>query len=372
MSTHHPLQKNGPAATFVTWNVGLLRGFVPYAGARREAVAEAVACLAADIVCLQEVWLFEDATGRWVADDIELVVDTARARFAHHHVVITEAGDASTCCEPGELDELLACIEKNCADASAESLAELAAQHCHQQFLALSSGCQACIAANLGKPIEQIAAICKDKSSGFTAHGHNGVLLLSRTPFSALGHLELPGALVKRVVLHARVVLEALGEVDVFATHLAADLSYKIAYPGGEFASFEQEHAAQVEHLLAYIDQRVGSGFAVIMGDLNCGPSKGDIVGELESNYNRLVEAGFFNPYVDPQASPRATYSSENTLNKPGKAEKVIDHVLIRGPRAVEVLEAVRIMDETAPIVVEGEQQALHLSDHYGLRVVVK
>jgi hypothetical protein len=55
----------GPQASFATYNAGLARGFVDYAGARTQPVADAVARLDSDVVCLQEVWLYEDEQGEW-------------------------------------------------------------------------------------------------------------------------------------------------------------------------------------------------------------------------------------------------------------------------------------------------------------------
>lgn len=104
------------------------------------------------------------------------------------------------------------------------------------------------------------------------------------------------------------------------------------------------------------------------MGDFNTGPDKGALTVELPGSYDILVDANYAAPYIDEQSSPPCTFCNENTLVT-ATNDKAIDHVFIRTDESYEVLSVARIMDETRPIEIEGEERELHLSDHYGVEV---
>ncbi len=355
---------NAPAAAvLVSYNVGLARGFVSYADERAAPAGQAIAALDADVVCLQEVWLREE-DGVWQRAYEETLRAATSAAFPHSYVEITlPIAGAVTGCNAAEAAPLEACVEAACPMIDPGELAMCALENCGDEYRATSSACQSCIASNLGNPVDVIIDRCLGDGGGAFSNGHNGLMLLSRHALSATSTRRFESTITTRSVLHARVTLPALGETDVYCTHLAADLSAILAYPGMTYASFAEEQAAQIDGLLAFVDETATTGHVVVMGDMNTG------LDELPDNFARFTAGGFESPYT--QVS-RCTYCPDNTLNAESESMgEAIDHVLLRMGRGY-VTEASRILDQPVTITTETGPLESHISDHYGVRVTVR
>jgi endonuclease/exonuclease/phosphatase family metal-dependent hydrolase len=191
------------------------------------------------------------------------------------------------------------------------------------------------------------------RPGGWAADGACGQVVLSRLPLESARVVELPGSLVRRAAVMARV-----GGVTLVATHLTADLAQaEHPEPGG----WAGEHRSQVEVLLDLIEEIEGP--VVLAGDLNCGPERGGLAPEFGASYHRLRAAFDANPYLD-RADPRCTWCPDNPLVDHPQAA-VIDHVLVSGRTP---LAAERILDR--PIPVDGGTTPL--SDHYGVLVTLE
>jgi endonuclease/exonuclease/phosphatase family metal-dependent hydrolase len=356
-------------ASFTTYNVGLARGFVDYASDRTQPVADAVAQLDTDVVCMQEAWLYQDNQMEWNTGQIDAIVNASADTFPHSYLEVTEStGEDLATCNNDDTEPMEACVAANCGDVSNDNLATCALGNCGTEFNALSGDCQECISVNLGGSIDQIIGACTGDVGGsaYSYGGHNGLLMLSKHEMTNTEYISLDSAVVQRAVLHATVDIPDFGAADVYCTHLQADLSDSLPYPeGGDFASYEEEQAAQIDAINAYIDETAETDNVVLLGDMNTGPATGGLSASFPDNYAKFTEAGFSNAYLD-QDDPQCTYCGSNSLNE-GDAELAIDHVLADFATAVGVAGTERVLDETQSISTADGDMELHLSDHYGV-----
>lgn len=152
--------------------------------------------------------------------------------------------------------------------------------------------------------------------------------------------------------------------MHVFCTHLTAVFD-TIPYPNPE-GSWAEEQRAQIEALLAFVDEKAGSDTRVIlMGDLNTGPERPDIAPEEPLNYALFVTT-FVNPYLEDDDRPECTFCASNPLVPDDAASVAIDHVLVRGLDAGG--SARRFLVEPVEIDVGGTPTTVAFSDHYGVR----
>jgi endonuclease/exonuclease/phosphatase family metal-dependent hydrolase len=349
------VDEGGPAKLrFSTFNAGLAYGFVPYAEERSPLVPPALAELPVDVLCLQEVWLPAD-------------VEAARAATAS---VLPEAmffDDAqayseTAACAADDVAPLIACAEANCGQVPE---AECVLTECSAEFNAQTPECTTCLGANVGGSIDVIAAACGEGSALYAYDGAFGVGLLTNQTVTSRDELVFESTLNRRGVLHAELATES-GPLHVYCTHLTANLS--INYPGPA-DSWEAEQAAQIDALLAYVEQTSGGEPAVVLGDLNAGPEREGITAELPDNFARLAQGGWVAPYLE--GNPDCTYCSDNPLvGNPGdpKVGVVIDHVLVRSSEE-GTFEAARALDADVTIETADGAVTTKLSDHYGVSV---
>ena len=347
-----------PQLRIATYNAGLAEGFVPLATERLPLVAEAIADLDADVVFLQEVW---------TPDAVAELSDAASATFPDaifpEPIPETELGDPA--CTVDELADLEACIAQNCADAPPDGLVDCVLTNCASQYAGLCEECQSCIAANVGNTVEEAIANCTTASSAFAYDGSVGIGLLSKAVILDSDVLVLESSLNRRAVLHALVDAEGFGPVHVFGTHLSAVFS-DIPYPGD--GTWEEEQAAQIEDVLAYIDTRADPGDPVVLlGDFNTGPAGELYQAEVAANYELLTAGMLTNTYVEADDA-RCTFCGDNPLVG-DDAAVVIDHVFTRDLDASP--EAQRILDRPLVINVDGDDITTALSDHYGVMLTL-
>jgi endonuclease/exonuclease/phosphatase family metal-dependent hydrolase len=357
--------------SIVSYNVGLAFGYVSEASGRKDTIITALAESDADVVCLQELWTNQNDAGEWTTDVIEEVLAGSVANFPHQYWARTTTSDTAPPqgCSVEESEPLEACAATNCADVAPENLADCVLTSCADEFNATAAGCQSCLAGNLGMPFEDIVAACKGViSSGVVYDGHNGLAILSKHPLAGTEIDELEYALTSRAILHATVTPEGAPPVDLYCTHLASDLSTSIDYPpGGAYASFAEENAAQANALLAWADSTATAPTVVLAGDFNHGPMIGTGHAELDANYQLMVAAGYTDPIAD--SGEYCSYCSRNLLQDGGGTDgELIDHIYVRG--TFEVVSASIVYDDAVDVVTaDGPTTQLHRSDHFGVRV---
>ncbi len=344
--------------TFVTYNLGLARNFVPFAAERFADVIAAVAALDADVVCLQEVW--ED-------DDVAALLAATADAFPHARTFETsEDPDAGASCTAEETDPLLACVEEFCSET--DDLTGCVLGNCGAEFGGVSQPCATCLAAHISEPIDDIVAACLTGGGQLLFGGRNGLVILSRLPLGDGDHMALDSFFTQRAVLWQEVVTDA-GNVHVFCTHLNAALE-EVEY-GGAFESWEAEQAHQADQVLTWIEDRAGDNpDRVLLGDMNAGPAAPpEITGEFEETYAKFTDAGYSSPYL-AQPSPPCTWCADNPLTG-SETSRVIDHVLLHGAPAAGETEAQRILTETITVDGVDGPEDVPLSDHYGVAVTV-
>jgi endonuclease/exonuclease/phosphatase family metal-dependent hydrolase len=366
----------GHALRVATYNAGLLDsvGYVPQ---RAPLVAQALADLDVDLMCVQEVWQQE----HWDA-----LVD-ASADTRPHVLRFDPQPGVMGLCTPDEFGPVRTCAEANCSDAGASGLVNCTTTNCIAEVSTLSTSCVSCLLdkASTGdfQMIEDACVGAPAMSSGHTTPedrsyfvgGSFGIGVLSKLPFAESDELVLDSSGTRRGVLYARVDVPEIGALSVFCTHLTPRL---LGAYDGSYDSWEDENAAHVQALIDWVDEKTAGGEpALVLGDLNAGPdlaAKG-IKGELAENYAKLPAAGFADPFLDgPNAA--CTFCADDALVIPFDTgvDSTIDHVLVRDLDAKVTVQ--RILTDEVAITNAADAgsdapQRLPRSDHYGLQAVI-
>jgi len=361
----------GPSMTVATYNAGLAMGFVDYAPERQPLIGPALSGLDVDVICVQEVW--ND-------DSISAVIESTKAVYPHAYYELTEdetEGTEPPCTEEGTV-ELKACVLKNCGEEAPANLGDCALEFCAVEFGAMKpKECVNCVAANIGlaetadtvdDAINAIIGACLESAGGVYAYeGRNGVMILSRFPLTGTEFSRFDSYLNVRVLLHAIADVPDIGPVDVFCTHLTATLD-SVPYQG-EFESWENEQATQIDAALPWIANHEDSTTpTVVMGDMNCGPEKGEIPAGYPANFQKFTDAAFLAPYIDQPGTP-CTWCGDNPLVGGGDS-RIIDHVLFKNVPEGVTFDAARVMDQPVTFSAGDEDVESRYSDHYGAQVV--
>ncbi|MBL6976354.1 MAG: endonuclease/exonuclease/phosphatase family protein [Deltaproteobacteria bacterium] len=359
--------------TVTTYNAGLAMGYVDYGPEREPLIGPAVALLDADVICLQEVWN---------QTSIDRVIEGAKTVFPHNYYEITDAGEIGgepACTEDGT-KELKACVLDKCAGIEPSTLGSCALDFCAVEFGSVQpKDCVNCIASNIGlaeaaatvdDAIDAIIGACLEGAGGgFAYEGRNGLLILSRHPLAGKEFLRFESSLNVRVLLHAVAQVPNFGDVDVFCTHLTAFMT-GIPYLGN-FESWEKEQAQQIDALLPWITEKEDVLTpTTLLGDMNCGPQKGDdILPSFPANFDKFIEGGLTGPYGDDADAPCTWCANENPLT--GGIDRIIDHVFFKNVPKSSAFESVRVMDEPVTLTVGGDDIDSRYSDHYGAQVTL-
>lgn len=364
-----------PAASFqvVTYNAGLAQGFVDHTEVRAPAVTEALSELTADVVAVQEVWTPEDVTA--LTDG---VADThPHSFFLEPQPEPTEeegaeqAGGQKTGppCPADEAIPLEDCARANCGDVADDQLSDCVLASCGTEFAATCPECQTCLAANIGGSLDEILAACAEGTGGgsYAYGGAFGIGILSAEPFVEQDSLILESSLNRRGVLYVQIEDPVLGAVDIFNTHLSANLDLgesPVPFPGE--GSWAEEQAAQIEVLNDWVtDHSSSDAVTILLGDMNTSPDGDRYSAETPDNYELFATDGWVDPYVEA-SDAECTYCDSNLLvGGEGDSGPMLDHILVKnfdGEVAVD-----RIFTDPVQIEVEGETVETHLSDHYAL-----
>ena len=347
-----------------TYNAGLADGFVDFARQRAEPVAQALAESDFDVLCLQEVWLAQD----WERIN---AVGLERWRAATRRP--NEGGEAGQCTAE-ETMPLEMCARENCSDVPVEMLAGCALQNCAEAFAILAMPCAQCVVAQVGQTIEAILDVCGpaagEGAGAYTYEGSFGTGIVSTMPVRQTDSLLLRSTTVRRTVLYSLLAGTAVGDVHFFCTHLTAALS-SVPYTG-QFASWEEEQAAQIDDMLAFVQSKAGDdGQVVLLGDMNTGPEAPGISAEFPAHYQKFVDAGFANPYLEA-GDVQCTFCEENLLIEDfaGGDGGLIDHIFTRNVPGT--FQTSRVLDQPIEIEVDGAARQVSYSDHFGVRMRIE
>ncbi len=343
--------------TFTTYNAGLAVAFVPSANERAPVVADAVAKLESDVICLQEVWLPEH---------VAMFESAAKGSFEHTYFPDAQQTQMTApACAPGELDSLVECLGVDCGAVCDDELVDCLFDSCPLDFFQLSKTCSMCVQAHVGTAeADEVEATCTAGGIEYAYGGSFGTGFLSKHPIKVDEEVFF-STTNRRSVLHA-VIETPDGDVDAWCTHLTAGLSL-IPYPREE-GSWETEQADQAALLADFLKDAPDP--VVLMGDLNNGPATKDADEEFLANYETILGAGLTSPFVDEDGA--CTFCPENLLSSVDSDEtgKLIDHVMIRGFEEKE-LSVKRELDKSLTVESCGVDGPGNYSDHFGVSVTI-
>jgi endonuclease/exonuclease/phosphatase family metal-dependent hydrolase len=346
--------------SLVTFNAALGVGLAPYLEQRLDALERDLPGLAADVVCLQEVWQPEN---------IERLVTSLAAEFPYSLRSVRQTGGGGAACTQAEAERLSGCLTENCAGVERDGLPLCAIANCAEAFTQVSMTCQQCIASNQSATdVENLASVCSADLGAASFADQTGLLILSALPLEDLGYFAFESALGDRGLLSARLATDFMGDVDLHCTHLAATLS-EVPYTG-IYGSWQGERIRQIDQMLERVASvRPADGAAILLGDMNCGPETPLARSASPDAFARFAAAGFEAPYAE--ADGRCTFCGNNPLNG-GASEldegALIDHVLV-SPTGARSQQATRVFDDVMTIDVGGAEVETAHSDHYGVRV---
>jgi len=392
-----------PTSNTVTadsFNVGLAGAFIPFEAQRRAAMGPALANNPADIVCLQEVWREEDK---------DAIVAATRARFPYvartaHDLATPVTTDIDPMCAVPPvpttppcssmalrtaLDDGLRCLTANCnttpGNESGQTTSTACAQtQCIGQVGALITSteadalrCYGCLASALPtESFSSIRTLCTgNPNAGLAFNGRNGVMILSKHPLSDVETLVVPGTWNRRVITRATATLPGNRRVAVYCNHLTPVFD-NVAFPYtgrhgcGEVGrtGWATEQLAQERRLVQWVNQTAGTTPALILGDFNTGPASAGVTAEAGENYDYLRMQ--LTPALPANYAPTCTYCPDNVLNGMRTEPVWIDHVFLKNLPATAVRSFERTYTDTS-VVVPAAPGRVHLSDHYGVRVVL-
>jgi endonuclease/exonuclease/phosphatase family metal-dependent hydrolase len=349
--------------TAVSYNGGLAVGFVEASEPRAPLTIAELAKVEADLICVQEFWR---------ADHVEQLKAATAAKLPHAIFPDPQqVTSGAAACAAGETDALLGCVQANeCDKLCSDALVGCALEHCLAEFSALPADCKGCVQANIGNEIDVILNTCLGPAGEYAYGGSFGIGLLSAEPLLAQETKVFESTTNRRAVIYGK-LNTAIGEVHAFCTHLTAVFK-TIPYPKAT-GSWAEEQAKQIDEMIQWAGEKAGAdGKILIMGDLNTGPAGDGYIAEVPANYQKLVDAGFENPYT-AQPGHLCTFCADNPIIKKAsssddKESVVIDHVLTRGFAGISS-SGKRVLDQ--PIQVENCAKTITtgLSDHYGASI---
>lgn len=352
-------------ATFrvATYNAGLAVGYEPFVAERKPAIEKALGAASSelDVLCVQEYWEEQHF------DDLEAEV-VAELPFALRPAPVP--GPAS--CTQGELDALFGCLAQSCASEAGGALIDCALASCSAQVVALAPQCLSCAhdQAVAGATSAQIYGACIPGSAGTSGEtpalfgGAFDIGLLSRFPFDKTEVKRLDSALVRAAVAYGKIVQNGKN-LHVFCTHLGSGIgSFPYPIPGG---SWQAENQAQAAAVVDYVKQTAGTEPAIVLGDLNTGPTLGALVAEWPDSFQVLADGGFQSLFTAQDAA--CSLCPENTFRADDSDPTLVDHVLMRGSFAGS--SGGRFMTELELLKVGTKWVATHRSDHFGVTAKV-
>ena len=350
--------------TVVTFNTALGVGLAEYPEQRFEAIARDLSELGADVICLQEVWQYDDV------ERMAALLEPTHP-YASWSVQPRASSQSGAACLESESSLLLACLRASCQDLPDQEIALCAITNCVDDFSQVSMACQQCVIANQNEQPVDIATTCADEEAEVAAfEEQNGLMILSRLPLADLDFRPMKSSLGDRGLLAARIGRDLGSSLDVLCTHLSPTFS-DIPY-AGELGSWEGEREHHIDELLRFADERRGAGGSILLGDMNCGPETALARGAGPQAFEKFVDAGYVDPYVESDR-PACTFCSGNPLtgldDGSGEMGVILDHVLLGGAATSLEARARRIFDEEILVQAGDERVETSHSDHYGVLV---
>jgi len=358
--------------SIVTYNTGLAPGLVPFAKARLAPVAEALAATDFDLMCLQEVW--PDDYARAVVKGIRQASGDDVSVYSTDTRGLGETGQ--DLCTQREFDFMANCARDSCQKLGNEELAGCVMRECRLRGFILyqqARPCLNCLIATVGESLPDVERICVSRKGASRVYGgSNGVMLISRLPLRNVETVSLRSSGANRVALLATVDAGARGTFEVACTHLSSQNVVSPTYPG--FSDWEEEQTDQVRAISERLSARAGTtGRQIFIGDLNTSWEHGINQDNQVGVWKEILRLGFRS--AEDQRASFCSSCADNEL-RDSESNCLIDHVLLRQPADDGRLSPVcveRLYDGYVTIrSPTGLPLQTRLSDHYGLRVILR
>jgi endonuclease/exonuclease/phosphatase family metal-dependent hydrolase len=355
--------------TAITWNVAMAPGMNPLYRPRQALLADAIRSTPFDLLCVQEAWLAEDK--RVIAEASGL---PERNVFSIDTTGLAE--DEEDGCDTSEIEGVLDCAKKECANGPPEDTTLCALGQCKMALGLLflhDRHCMNCLAAMVGRSADDITKVCAEGSASRIYDGQNGVMLLSRWPLYDREVVFLPSSNANRPALLARVHVPGVPEpLEVACTHISSPQSIPPSHSG--YPDWLAEQRAQTHVLLDRLAQRAGTRPTLFLGDANFGAARGTEIGDYyRPAYDDVIAAGYYDPAGETDPPICSVCGDNNVRGAPGPPGFLFDHVFFRDPAGGATLLplcADRLLDRpVAAVGFDGSPIETDLSDHYAIRV---
>jgi endonuclease/exonuclease/phosphatase family metal-dependent hydrolase len=354
-----------------TYNAGLAHTFVNYAEQRVDKVAQGLAKLDSDVLCLQEVWTKKDR---------KKIAKALKKQYPHSFMTKIKQTKSKRrpTCKIKELfgeGKFVQCMKDKCGDVSGDEFTTCIINDCKVPLNNLKNSNRECaqgLMAQVGKStIASLFTVLNPfKAAGqFTYKGSNGLMIFSKIPFDSKDVIDLSDIsfLSRRQVLRVNIT-KAGKSHQIACTHLTANLDGTAPY-AGSFANWGEENLAQVDRLLKETSK--SNKATHLLGDFNCSVQDvgADVESEFEDSCNKFTAAGYSDPIAEQ--NPECTFCRSNTLvnegNDPhGYENKLLDHIFTIGASAQS---SKVVMKEKVTIKVDKKEIETSISDHYGVSV---
>lgn len=369
------------ALKLTTFNLGLAHNFVSFAEERKNPIIAHLQQDDSDLICLQEVWREEDRAEivSQLRQEFPFSIDQKGSQQFSKHAPTCSISDFVS------KESYIGCIARNCLSFNEHERNTCVLNECRESLIRLNKRkpeCSKAIMSLVGKSLlgGALSTINPSEPAGVFAYdGENGLLLLSKRPFSDVAYLDMSdiSTLTKRGAI--KVAIDSGGEKQqVVCTHLGANLEKIVPYMG-EHTSWDVENGLQFLELSKYLSNEEGATY--VLGDMNCGfdyPDK-NLAGDFSKNCQTLIDLGFQDPFPkkqrgeDKAESNSCSFCSSNLLNKEHgdvvESDLLIDHIYVKN---ATVLESVITHDRPVGILVDGSNKQVHLSDHYAITTTIE
>lgn len=355
---------------YLTYNVGLSRGVVPYIKERRPFIIDRLLEKDPDVICLQEVWRQKD---------LNIFIDELSQRYPHsYHPPIAQKYEKNIpTCGVTEIygeGKILSCLWNKCRKQKYRGFNQCLIENCMDEYDVLLKKNRECSNAlivqfqeksfwglfHLLNPFRGSAVFMEGGSTGLVLFSKKRLHNKKFYNFSEISTFKKRGAIYSEIKLG-----KDKKRQNIICAHLTPNLNYKMPY-AGLYESWEEENEKQMDKLLG----RVGSLKEpfILMGDLNCSfpiPEK-NIASENLKSCQKVLKKGFSNFLL--QKRPVCTFCEGNNLLIENRHDGLmVDHIFVKNK---QILDSKILFNEIVEFDEAKENTVkTHLSGHYGVQI---
>ena len=391
----------------------LVGAYSPREAERRAFIADEIASLKTDVLCVTEVARQEDR---------EAIIEAAeKTGFKYvalpqsdRNTPFTDATDSSGAvpepdddppCAPeppvegltDAFDALMECAMDECSSIAGSEDGHVVeidcvTKMCFSTILSLMGGgreeqrCLSCLQGGVNdfSSFKDIRTRCtSDVQGGWTFDGHSYTLLLSRHPLKeeSIQTFVLPSTLVRRSVIRATV--EFGPGIDLYCSHLGDTYGSIVVYAGqygdgqSSTKAWANEQLLQANKLCSYVSSESAKRPAIIAGMMNASRERKNDDGAVLVLDNAGAPSlaaleQCFVPGTTPGYVPACTECAVNPLSEDEAPGYWTSHIFLSGLDASVVKSTERFfLTPQVVVAVDGGTDKIPLSTSYGLQSTI-